>query len=478
MLKYISFVGLLLSLLVFSCTPKVAPVVAEVVKEVKPKYEGPCATFNDITPGEKDEAETAYVLYKDFIRAKDYDEAYKYWSRAMELAPKSNGRIYYQYDDGLRIYKHFHDNEDDPAKKEEWAMKSMELYDQRMECFGDEEYLSGRMAFDMYYNYKDYFNEDKIFELFKKAIDGQGLETGYFVVNPFTKLLIERLFADKITQEEASKYANTLLSIIENGNDKCSENKNCDAWEIINGYAPARLEGLEGYKGFYDCDYYTERYYQEFLDNPEDCETIIGVYAKLKHGGCGEDNAVFQEVAAARLALCMKKKEVVEVGPLRKAYNAYEEGQFAEAVEFFKEYIAGSDDPEKRAKYNMLVSKIYYRDLKNFASARKYALDAAKDKENWGEPYITIGKLYASSGPLCGPGTGWDSQVVTWPAIDKWQYAKKIDPDAAAEANKLIGTYKKYMPKKEDIFFRNIKVGDSFRVNCWIKESTRVRTAD
>ncbi len=477
MSKYIYLSLILIAAIIVGCTPKAAPVVTAPVEEVKPKYEGPCATFADITPREKDEAETAYVLYKDFLRAKDFDESYKYWQRAMELAPKSNGKIYYQYDDGLKIYKHFHDSAEDPAKKEEWAKKAMSLYDQRMECFGDEEYLSGRMAFDMYYNYKEYFSNDKIYELFKKAIDGQGLETGYFVVNPFTKLLVEKLFADEITQEEGSLYANKLLDIIKNGNEKCEEYKNCDAWTIINGYSPARLEGLEGYKGFYDCEYYTERYHQEFLDNPEDCETIIGVYAKLKHGGCGEDNEVFQEVKAARTALCLKQ-QVVEVGPLRKAYDAYGEGQFAEAVDFFKEYVNGSDDPEKRAKYNLLIAKLYYRDLKNFQLARKFALAAAADKPNWGEPYILVGKLYASSGPLCGPGTGWDSQIVTWPAIDKWQYAKKVDPSSAGEANKLINTYRRYMPKKEDIFFRKIKAGDSFRVNCWIGENTRVRTAD
>lgn len=52
-----------------SCAPKVVDVVDKTPVEVKPKYEGPCATFADITPREKDEAETAYVLYKDFLRA-------------------------------------------------------------------------------------------------------------------------------------------------------------------------------------------------------------------------------------------------------------------------------------------------------------------------------------------------------------------------------------------------------------------------
>ncbi|MEL7163779.1 MAG: hypothetical protein AAFN92_23675, partial [Bacteroidota bacterium] len=112
----------------------------------------------------------------------------------------------------------------------------------------------------------------------------------------------------------------------------------------------------------------------------------------------------------------------------------------------------------------------------NFGQARKFARRAAEANPASGEPYMLIGPLYASSGPLCGPGTGFDSQIVTWPAIDKWQQAKRIQPDLAKEANKLIGRYTQYMPSKSDIFQRGIKEGDTFKVGCWIQENTRVRT--
>lgn len=465
------------AIIITSCTPKVVEVVVPEPIEEVPKYEGPCATFANLTHLEKDEAETAYVLYKDFLRAKDFDESYKYWSRAMELAPKSNGKIQYQFEDGLKLYKHFYDSETDISKKKEWLEKLMALYDQRVECFGEEDYIAGRKAYDMYYNYKEHYSNEIIYELFKKAIDGQGDKTGYFVVNPFTKLLVEGILKDEVTQEEAQVYAGKLFSIIEEGNKNCKENKNCEAWEIINGYSPARLEALEAYDDFYDCEYYTQKYYQEFLDNPEDCDVINSVYSKLRRGACSEDNEALIAVNEARKALCVKK-QVVEVGPLRKAFDAYNEGKYKEAVVLFGEFVNTTEDLEKKAKYNLLIAKLYYRDLKNFSEARKFALKAAENKDNWGEPYILIGKLYASSGPLCGPGTGWDSQIVTWPAIDKWRKAARLDPEAAPEANKLISTYRRYMPKKEDIFIRNIKAGSSFRVNCWIRENTTVRTAD
>ena len=124
-----------------------------------------------------------------------------------------------------------------------------------------------------------------------------------------------------------------------------------------------------------------------------------------------------------------------------------------------------------------MIAKIYYRDLKNFGLSRKYALKAAKLKSGWGEPYLLIGKLYASSGPICGPGRGWDSQIVTWPAIDKFKYAKRIDSSVAKEANKLIRSYQRFMPSIDDIFQRTYKEGQKFKVGCWINETTTIRAA-
>lgn len=185
-----------------------------------------------------------------------------------------------------------------------------------------------------------------------------------------------------------------------------------------------------------------------------------------------------------KLAALKQKKDTdcyvapPEPGLLRQGYDAYNAGNYSDAVSKFDTYVQKQTDPAKKFKYGMLIAKIYYRDIKNFPQARKYALAAAESMPSNGEPYMLIGKLYASSGPLCGPGRGWDSQVVTWPAIDMFKKAKHVDPSMAAEANQWIGQYQQYMPKKEDIFQRRIKAGTTYKVGCWIQRNTTVRTAD
>jgi hypothetical protein len=50
-----------------------------------------------------------------------------------------------------------------------------------------------------------------------------------------------------------------------------------------------------------------------------------------------------------------------------------------------------------------------------------------------------------------------------------------MDSSVADLAAKKIATYSKYLPNNEDAFFNGYKEGDSYKVGCWINESTKVR---
>ncbi|NNK89723.1 MAG: hypothetical protein HKO89_03880 [Saprospiraceae bacterium] len=467
---------LILFFTVYGCTPKVVPLaeptpVIESKEEIK-EDNNPCMTLDELSPAKKDETETAYVLYKDLVKLKKYNEAFPLWKKAYYGAPAANGSIKYQYEDGLAIYKYFYDNTSDQKLKSSYIDTIMSIYDKRVECFGDSAYVAGRKAFDYYYYYKGEATDDEIYNLFKQSIDAKGKKADYFIINPFSKLMSDRIVNEEISIEEGSRYAGLLLEAIEYGTNS---GKNEEAWEIINDYAPARFENLEGIEGIYDCNYYQEKYLELFREDSTNCEIINKAYSRMLWGKCGKDIPALVEVAAAKERHCYTPPP--PDGPLKKAYIAYTEGRYLEAVQLFEDFVQLTEDPVKKAKYNLLIGKIYYGDIKNFSLSRKYALESAKYAPESGEPYLLIGKLYASSGPLCGPGRGWDSQIVTWPAIDMWEKAKK-DPLVADEANKLIRTYWKYMPKKEDIFQRTIKAGSVFKVGCWINRNTTVRTAD
>lgn len=478
MRNWCPYIAIFLSIIVFSCSPKTTPEPVEEKVETttptKQEPENPCITFGDLPGLKRDEVETAYVLYKDLIKQQKYIEAFPLWEKAYYGAPAANGRVKYQFDDGVAIYTAMHRNENNAAKKAIYVDSVMSIYDKRMECFGDEAYIQGRKAFDYYYTFPGTVSDDEIYNKFKMNFDVNGKKADYFVVNPFTKILSDRIIANEISYDEGRKYAKIIGETVEYGLKNC-KGKLCESWAIINDYAPARLESLEGIDDFYDCDYYADKYYSRFENDPANCDMINLVGRRLKRGGCLETDARLIAVTEAYKEHCYEAPELGDVG---KGNEAYRNGQYKEAIEYYSAHISKITDENEKAKFEYRISQIYYGDLKNFPKARKHALNAASHRANWGDPFMLIGKLYASSGPLCGSGRGWNSQVVTWVAIDKFQYAKKIDPSVAAEANKWINQYSQYMPKKEDIFQRRIKVGDTFKVPCWIQENTKVRTAD
>ena len=88
---------------------------------------------------------------------------------------------------------------------------------------------------------------------------------------------------------------------------------------------------------------------------------------------------------------------------------------------------------------------------------------------------MLIGILYTSSENY-GLGTGWESQIVTWPAVDMFVKAKQVDGTYAPKVDPLIGKYKANYPLKNDAFMRQLSDGDSYRVSVGFKGIQHFKT--
>lgn len=462
-----------------SCSPKNKAVVETTPEVIQPAYDtnNPCRKLSDLDAGRREEAETAYAIYKDQMMLKKWDAARRVWSVGYQLAPATNGSVTGHFSDGVTIYSELAKATSDQGLRVRYVDTIRMINAKYEQCFTVDGATMSRRAYDYYYALDSLISEDEKWATFIKAIELNKGKMVYFTINPFTSMLVERIITNRISFEEGRKYVNIVQKSIEEGSKNC-KGAGCEGWDVVKSYAPDRLESLEGIDDFYDCTYYADKYFALYKLYPDSCDVITTAYARMLRGKCLDSDPRIIEVRAKRNAQCIEASVTQATGPLRLGYDAYGEGRYSQAVNYFEEYIKSTDDNEKKAKYALLIAKIYYGDLRNFSQSRKWAYEAAKYKKGWGDPYILIGKLYASSGPLCGPGRGFASQVVTWPAIDKFAYAKSIDPSVSGEANRLINQYTKYMPSNEDIFQRTeIKEGSSYFVGCWIQESTRVRAA-
>lgn len=478
----IGFFSLLVILLFQNCSPKTSPALKEKREEavkqdtatqVRQDGLSECTKFSDIK--ESDEAIEAYVLFRDFYKLNKFDEAYKYWKKVYRMAPAADGKRYTVFTNGVYIFEHKIQQTQDSSLIYQYIDTIFTLYDQAIECYPSYDgFLTGRKAFDIFYKYPKSHTERQQYYYFLHSIQLQGKESPAFVINPFTSLLVSQFKEGNVDTVTARKWAKEIQDIISH-NVRSKEDP--ESWSIVEKYSLNKIEDLESIKGFFTCDYYKEKYLIPYKGaDTTDCEVALQTYSKLRWGGCSREDSSLIKIEKRLKEEC----DLVPGGAsglARDAYSALREGDYDTALKKFSEAIEYTDEQEKKARYSFMNAKIHYIYLKNFPESRRYALKAAAFDSDWGEPYILIGKLYASSGPLCGSGRGWNSQVVVWPAIDKWTYAKKIDPSVRNEAQSLIDEYWQYMPTNEDISKRLLKKGETFYVDCWINESTTIRTS-
>ncbi|MEM6965492.1 MAG: tetratricopeptide repeat protein [Bacteroidota bacterium] len=475
-LFFILIVGVLLW---SACSPKTnEPVTAtpepEKEKIVEKKLDpNGCIVFNDLSPGIQDRVTDNYNIYRDRIKEEDFKAAYPRWKDVYENAPKTNGRIDYVFRDGLKIYTAFIEATSDTVLQQKYVDTMMMIYEKAVICFPEKKsYYMSKQGFDMFYKYKGKMSDEEIYQMLKTAVEEDKNDSRVSTIIPLSSLNY-RLYSDeKISLEDAKKTLTTVNGVVEYNAKNCKSTKECNAWRQVEQYTVELADRFENRKGFYDCDYFLAKYYAEFEAQPENCDLIEDLYRRLKRGGCEKENPKMVGLVD------VYKNKCSAPGPLVECRTLLENEQYQAAIDCYDNYIK-NNDPDDNLKATLLlrIAKIHYGHTGKFSTARDYARQALKAKPDWGDPLVLIGKLYASSGPICGPGTGFDSQIVTWVAIDKWNEAKRVDPSVSSEANKLIGQYSKYMPSKEDIFQRPIKEGDSFKVKCWIQETTKVRAA-
>ncbi|MCQ2287213.1 MAG: tetratricopeptide repeat protein [Bacteroidales bacterium] len=150
---------------------------------------------------------------------------------------------------------------------------------------------------------------------------------------------------------------------------------------------------------------------------------------------------------------------------------SFKNNDIDKAITYFTEAIPLYETNEQRVEpYYMLG--LCYLVKSEFSKAREAAQNAIKINQNCGKAYILIGDLYAQSSTRCSGGDAVPYDY-NWAAADKYSRAASVDASVAAEANAKRA--KLHFPSKQDAFVRGLNPGDSYRVGCWINESTTVR---
>ncbi len=418
----------------------------------------------------------------EFVKSKNYDEAYTYFEKLHQHCPDFNKAIYV---DGVRIFKAKYKEEKDATKKKEYAQKIVELYNERLKLFPDP---SGKVKHDkavMMFIYK-VGSEDEIYNIlsnvFKNHPESFTHPKAYLAL---FKAQVNKYKKGEVKLEEVFDLYDDLTDHLNATIDKMTKE-----FEELSAKNEEDLTRSESYKKHAlsvnlpaMSKVYT--YMDQTLGELGDCKTLVPLYEK--NFAENKNNTKWLKRAAGRLADkdCTNNnifvkivEELNRIEPSAKssmylAIRAKKSGQYKKAMDYYKHALTLTNNPYEKAKLYYSMAVLAAKKMGNKSLARTYALKALEYKPSMGAAYLLIASLYAKSANECG-NTKFEKLAVYWKAAEMAEKAAKVDPTVKRKALKLAAEYRKRAPSKKEIFLNNMG-GKIIKFDkCWVGGSVRV----
>lgn len=404
-------------------------------------------------------------LFNESAKNKQYADALGPWNMVFETCPSANRVIYSR---GREIITWELSQQKDDASYQKVFDKLMLMYDKRVKYFGSDEryptpWIKGNKALD-YLVYSKSENIDLPYQWFEEAVDGLGENVEIEFLRQFIVLSDKKYAADK---NHAEKYiadylkANTILEamVANTGNAQLSE----QAAQYKSG-----IDLLFAQSGAADCATLDQLYKDKINENSTDAAYLTRVISFYRRVRCTESEVYFNAAVHAY------KIQPDSESAAALAAMSFAKEDFTKAVDYYRSAAELSSNNIDKADYNYKISQLYYSKLSDYPKAKSFALRSLEFNPSNGGAYLIIGLAYAGARGI------FDDPIlqksVFWAAVDKFVKAKQVDPTLAEDADKLISTYSRHFPSKEDIFMHpELQQGKSFYVGGWIGESTTAR---
>jgi tetratricopeptide (TPR) repeat protein len=433
--------------------------------------------------------ENLYIYY-ELAKAKNYAEAYDAWLYVFNNCPgcSKNNFIF-----GPPIVETQIKKTESQEKKDELTKLLMNVYDTRLLYYPEKHaYVYERKALDMQQHWPD--SVQQYYDIFEKALELDKVHSAAFYNGYF--IAVARLFNKDVFEiGQVFDAYNVVIEGIEYNTDELNRQirdyQDQEEAGTLDDKGKSKLARAERELGRYDdvssninkilgpiatCEKLELIYNEETFEENKTDATWLRRAAKMlekeRNGENGEetdctDNPIFAKVAEALYEI---EPSVAAARAISTLYLKNKE--YSKALPYIKEAAEGEVDLKKQASDYLRMASVYLK-LNRLAEAKAAAMKAARLRKGWGKPYILMASIYAAGDNICGSNV-FEKKAVYWAAIDKLKYAKSIDPNVAAQANKLIGIYKQQLPEKSVIFTLGVTEGDKHTIGCYINETITV----
>ena len=403
------------------------------------------------------------------VKAGNFKDAYLPWKAVLKDCPTLK---FYTFNDGIKILTAFLGEIKDrnSADYKKYFDELMEVYDLRMQYTPNFQHLKGTPSVGdtkgskaiSYIAYAPNLDVNQAYTWLKESLEAEKEGSKSPILHYFLDMSLNKLKADPSHKEQFIQ-------------DYLTDSEYADA-AIAAETNPAKKADLQKVK---------DNLVAMFINSgTADCETLQGIYGPKIEANQSDSTYLKKAISILKMMKCTESEAyfqasyyMYKINPTADAatgcgYMAYKKGDFDTAIKYFDEALTLESDNEKKAQIAYAVAATLFN-VKKLSQARGYLQKAISFKENYGDAYILLAQLYASS-------PNWNDESALnkctyFVVIDKLQRAKAVDPTVADKANELISTYARYTPKAEDLFMLGIKAGDRVTVGGWIGESTTVR---
>ncbi len=405
-----------------------------------------------------DEDYMNHVTYTDFCGHEKYEEAYPNWHYIFKYYPKSTKNIYIH---GIRLLENLAKKATDKEEKKKYVDELMNLYDQRIKYYNQKEIFLGDKGMKL--REVDRKRVEEAYKYIKEAVELSKEKASNALLVNFMKVSTDMFNMGKAVAEITINDYGTVKNIFDK---KLADAKTDEEKDEVRNALKNAVNIFINTPGLASCDNLVPIYEKEFQDKSNDTLFLRDATKKLRDMEC-LDNPIFEKMAVKLYEL---EKSSAAAYNIAKAFLIKKD--YGKSQEWYNRAIESALTEDEKADYYYELAAVMQA-KKNYSKCRQYALEAVKYRKSWGKPYMLIGDTYVASYKTCG--NEFEQATVFWAAVDKYAKAKSIDPSIAAEANKSIANYSKYFPDKSEAFMRGLIEGKSFKVGCWINETTTIR---
>jgi hypothetical protein len=396
--------------------------------------------------------------YREYFKWEQYDLAQDSWWTIFHDFPDLSERLYV---DGVTMYRHFIEDAPEGDSRNTMIDTLMLIYDQRMAYFDGKGNILGRKGSDLL----KYRSDDKewvqaAYGMLKESLEIEGTRSrAMIMINSMAAGLIlnQAAMIDKSQVLEDYFLVIGLLDQQEGSSSRRQRTRSSIDAMIMNADILS-CEGLDNYFG---------PKFEQNSGDPGQLEKIIDAYTFAR---C--DQSALYLSANERLYELNPGSELAH----KLAVLFIGQNDLEKAAWYLKMAVPDDTVPDETRAGWFYELSIVCLAREEYCEAITYAREAKAYKNDYGEAYIVLGDAFIAYRKQLGDD--FQQRSAYWAATDMYKAAAKVDPELVEESRQKLDICAAQYPSAEDIFFQDLKVGDSFLVGKCIQENTTIRSRD